>query len=335
MTVRGATHTGNRLDWLLFVLLGFMWGSSYLFIKIGVDGGLQPFTLVTFRLLIGAAVLGAVVVTAREQLPRGWRAYAALIGLGFFGIALPFCLITWAEGSVDSSLAAVLTAPVPLFVIPIAAVFLPEEGMTANKVVGVVVGLIGVVILVGFDVSQLGQGNLFAELVLLCAATSYAVGAVYARRFVRGYRPMIPAFFEVLSALIMVGILALVFERPYAAPLTFDTVMAVTWLGLFGSGLAFMFNFRLLNHWGAARTSLVAYLLPVWGILLGASVLGEHISDRVLIGTALVISGIALVNLRRAALAAAIDRYQARRSSRAGLAGSLEAVELPAEPEPH
>ena len=304
----------SRVNWLLFVLLGFMWGSSYLFIKIGVNAGLQPFTLVSSRLLIGALVLSVIVIASRERLPRDWRAYARFAGLGFFGIALPFCLITWAEGSVDSSLAAVLTAPVPLFVIPIAALFLPDEGLTANKIAGVVIGLVGVAILVGFDVTQIGRGDIGAELVLLCATLSYAVGAVYVRRFIRGYRPMIPAFFEVVTALIMVGTLALLFEDPLHAPFTADSVFAVSWLGLFGTGVAFVFNLRLLEHWGAARASLVAYMLPVWGIVLGALVLGETISPRVLAGFALVISGIALVNVRRAALVAAAASVRGRMS---------------------
>ena len=114
-----STTTSTRLDWVLFVLLGFLWGSSYLFIKIGVDAGLQPFTLVSLRLLIGLLMLAVVVGVAREAFPREPRMYGHLVVMGFFSVALPFMLITWAETSVDSSLAAVLTATVPLFIIPI------------------------------------------------------------------------------------------------------------------------------------------------------------------------------------------------------------------------
>ena len=151
-------------DWLVFALLGFFWGSSYLFIKIGVLAGLPPFTLVMFRLLIGSSLLATVVLIARERLPRERRFYAHISVVGFFGIALPFVLITYAETSVDSALAAVLTAPVPLFVIPFAALLLPDEGLTLNKVIGVVIGLIGVAVLVGFDPAQLGTGDFAAEL---------------------------------------------------------------------------------------------------------------------------------------------------------------------------
>jgi len=300
------------IDWLVFALLGFFWGSSYLFIKIGVDEGLQPFTLVMLRLVIGSLLLGAVVLIARERLPREARFYAHITVVGLFGIALPFVLITVAETSVDSALAAVLTAPVPLFVILFAALLLPDERMTLNKILGVVVGLVGVAVLVGFDPAQLGTGDFIAEILLIAAAISYAVGGVYARRFVQGYRPMIPALFEVFTAFVMVAVLAFIFEKPLSATFTTNAIIALIWLGLIGSGLAFLAFFRLLGRWGAARTSLVAYLLPVWGIILGAVVLHEQIPPQLLLGTALVIGGIALVNARRESLVSTANGLRTR-----------------------
>ena len=308
----GGGGSRSRADWVVFGLLGFFWGSSYRFIKIGVNAGLEPFTLVMFRLLIGSALLWGVVLLAREQLPRDGRFYVHISVVGFFGIALPFLLITFAEGTVDSALAAVLTAPVPVFVIPFAALLLPDEGLTINKVVGVVIGLIGVAVLVGFDPADLANGNLFAELLLVGAAISYAIGGVYARRFVTGYRPMIPALFEVFTALIMVGVLAFILENPLAGPFTPDAIISVTWLGLIGSGLAFLGFFRLLGRWGPGRTSLVAYLLPVWGIILGALVLHEEIPPALITGTALIIGGIALVNAKRESMASAWSSVRAR-----------------------
>jgi drug/metabolite transporter (DMT)-like permease len=292
------TAPSSRLDWLLFILLGFFWGSSYLFIKIGVDEGLPPFTLITLRLAIGFLLLATVVGIAREPLPRDPRTYGHLIVMGAVNIAIPFSLITWAELTVDSALAAILTAPVPLFVIVIAAIFLRDERITINRLAGLVVGFIGVAILVGFDPASLAAGDLTGEIALLGATLSYACGAVYARRNIRGLRPMIPAIFQVSFALIMVGVLAFVFERPtdVIPRMSLEAVFAVVWLGLLGSGLAYLVFFRLLGRWGATRTSMVAYLLPVYGITLGALVLNEPIDARLLIGTALVIGGIALVN---------------------------------------
>lgn len=290
--------TSSRLDWVLFITLGFLWGSSYLFIKIGVDAGLEPFTLVTLRLLIGFALLAAVVAVAREALPRDPRTYGHLAVMGVFSVALPFSLITFAEQNVDSTLAAILTSAVPLFVIPIAALLLPDERITPNRILGVAVGFVGVAILVGFDPADVAGAELASELALIGAAVSYAVGAVYARRNVHGLRPMIPAVFQVGIAMVIVAVLALLLERPFETTLTFEAVLSVIWLGLFGSGLAYLVFFRLLGRWGATRTSLVAYLLPVYGIVLGAMVLDEAVDARLLLGTALIIGGIALVNAR-------------------------------------
>ena len=286
----------NRLDWLLFVLLGFFWGSSYLFIKIGVEAGLEPFTLVTLRLLIGGLLLSTVVAVARERLPRSARTYGNLFVMGVLSVALPFSLITWAEQSVDSALAAILTAPVPLFVILIASVFLHDEHITANRLVGLAIGLLGVAVLVGFDPADLASGELVAEIALIGAAMSYAAGGVYAKRTMHGLRPMIPALFQVAFAFLIAGTLALVFERPAEMRLTTEAIFAVVWLGVLGSGLAYLLFFRLLDRWGATRTSMVAYTLPVFGIILGALVLNEAVDARLLIGTALVIGGIFLVN---------------------------------------
>lgn len=288
----------SRIDWLLFVILGFMWGSSYLFIKIGVDAGLTPFTLITLRLLLGFVLLATVVAIAREPLPRDARTYGHLIVMGAVNIAIPFSLITWAELTVDSALAAILNAAVPLFVIVIAAIFLRDERITANRLAGLALGFVGVVILVGFDPAKLASGSLAGEIALIGSTISYACGAVYARRNIHGLRPMIPAIFQVGFALAMVTALAFVFERPIdiVSQMKPEAIFAVVWLGFLGSGLAYLVFFRILGRWGATRTSMVAYLLPVFGIALGAVVLNEHVDLRLLVGTGLVIGGVALVN---------------------------------------
>jgi drug/metabolite transporter (DMT)-like permease len=289
---------GSRIDWLVFLALGFLWGSSYLFIKIGVDHGLQPFTLIMFRLGIGVALLASVVAYFRELLPRDPRMYGHLFVMGVVNIAIPFTLITFAEQVVDSSLASVINSAVPLFVIVIAALFLRGEQITVNRLVGLVVGFVGVAILVGLDIRNLGSANALGEIALLGATISYAIGAVYSKAHVHGLRPMIPALLQVFFAFLVVSVLALLTEHPFASVPAPEALLAVVWLGLLGSGLAYLSYFRILQRWGATRASMVAYLLPVVGIALGALVLQEPIAPSTFLGTALVIGGIALVNSR-------------------------------------
>lgn len=291
------TSRGSRLDWAVFLALGLMWGTSYLFIKIGVET-LPTFTLVAFRLGIGLALLAAVVAIAREPLPRDPKMYGHLLVMGVVNIALPFALITTAEQSVDSALAAILNGAVPLFVIVIAALFLHDEPITVNRLFGLLVGYAGVIFLVGRSLGTGGESSFGGELALIGSTASYGVGAVYARRNVKGLRPMIPALFQVAFAFAITSAIALLFEKPFAVEWTGRAVFAILWLGLLGSGLAYLCFFRLLQSWGATRTSLVAYLLPIVGIVAGALVLNEVVDLGVLAGTALVIGGVALVNSR-------------------------------------
>ena len=288
----------SRTVWLVFAALGFFWGSSYLFIKIGVDHGLQPFTLIMFRLGIGFVLLASVVAYFHEPLPRDPRMYGHLFVMGVINIAIPFTLITFAEQAVSSSLASVINSAVPLFVIVIAALFLRGEQITVNRLVGLVVGFVGVAILVGLDVTNLGSADTLGELALVGATISYAIGGVYSKAHVHGLRPMIPAVFQVFFGLVVISVLAFLTEHPFAVVPAPEALFAVVWLGLLGSGLAYLGYFRILQNWGATRASMVAYLLPIYGIALGALVLQEPIAPSTLLGTALVIGGIALVNSR-------------------------------------
>lgn len=290
------TSRGSTIDWLLFLGLGFMWGSSYLFIKFAVDD-FGTFTLVALRLVVGAALLWAVVLAARETLPRDRTAYGHLVVMALINITVPFGLITWAEQSVHSSVAAILTAPVPLFAIVLSALFLHDEPLRVNGLAGLLVGFAGVVIVTspGFEEAN---SSVIGEIALLGAAFSYAVGAVYARRHVRGLRPMIPAVFQVTFAAIITGALALLTERPWETTPDTQAIVSILWLGLLGSGLAYLIVFRLFAHWGATRTTLVAYVIPPVGIVLGFVALQEPIDGRLIIGTALIIAGVAFVNAR-------------------------------------
>jgi drug/metabolite transporter (DMT)-like permease len=290
------TLSSARINWILFLALGFMWGSSYLFIKLAVDD-FGTFTLIALRLLVGAGLLWVAMRMTGQALPRERRLYGHLIVMACVNIVIPFALITWAERSVDSSIAAILTSAVPLFTIVIAPLFLPDEPIRVNGVAGLIVGFVGVVVLTSRELGG-GDSDLIGAIALLGAALSYAVGAVYSRHNMRGVPPMIPAVFQVTFAMLIAGAVALVFEHPWDARPDLQAVFSIVWLGLLGSGLAYLAVFRLFAAWGATRTTLVSYEIPVVGIILGFLVLNEPIDIRLLIGTVLVVGGMALVNSR-------------------------------------
>jgi drug/metabolite transporter (DMT)-like permease len=290
----------TRTDILLLGLLGIMWGSSYAFIKLGVQT-LPTFTLIASRLAIGLTLLVTVVVVSRAALPRNPRTYFHLFVMAAINIVIPFTLITTAEKSVDSNIAAILNGSVPLIVIVLAALVFHDEPITLNRLAGIVIGYVGVIVLVAPGLlSGAGNSAVSGEVALVGSTIAYAVGAVYSRMKLHGLglAPVIPAVFQVGFALLMIGALSLAFEQPFAVAWNANALVAVVWLGLLGSGLAYLVQFRLLTRIGATGTSQVAYLLPVVGIISGAMMFGEVINAQVLIGTALILGGVALVNAR-------------------------------------
>ncbi len=289
-------RNSNARVWALFIGLGFFWGSSYFWIKIALET-VPPLTMIGGRLVLASIFLWAVVLLTREPLPRSPRQYGHLMVMALVNIVVPFILIAFGEQSIDSALASILIATVPLFVIVMAPMFLPDEGITWPRVAGLAVGFAGVILLVAPDLVNMSDNDLTGELLLLGSSLSYAIGNIYAKRNVKGLAPRIPALFQVFLAMLVIVPAALLVDRPFAtvqpAP---EAILAIVWLGIVGSGLAYICYFTILANWGATRTSLVAYLLPVVGILLGTAILGDPLTINRIAGTALVIAGIALVN---------------------------------------
>ena len=217
--------------------------------------------------------------------------------MALVNIVIPFVLIGYGEQSIDSALASILNATVPLFVIILAPMFLPDERITWPRVAGLAVGFAGVILLVAPDLVNLSDADLTGELMLLGSSLCYAVGNVYAKRNVKGLAPRIPALFQVFLAMLVIVPIALIVDRPFEtvhpAP---EAWLAIAWLGILGSGFAYICYFTILANWGATRTSMVAYLLPVVGIALGSIVLDDPVTLNRVLGTVLVIAGIALVN---------------------------------------
>lgn len=264
-----------------------------MFIKIGV-GYFGPFELVTFRLLFGAVTLLAIIRVAGEPFPRDRRTIGRLLLLAVFNVAVPFSLITWGELSIPSGTAAILNATVPLFTAVIAAVAI-GEAFHSSRLAGLAVGFAGVVIVVSRNA---GGGGIGGELAVAAASCSYACSNVYARRHLGHLRPMIIAIGQVGMALPIVAVASLITEHPWTVPLRPEPILATLWLGALGSAVAYLISFRLLQRWDATRSSLVTYLLPIVGVTLGAVVLGEQVDARIVLGTALIVGGVALVNLR-------------------------------------
>ncbi len=285
----------NVREWGAFWLLGLLWGSSFLWIKIAV-AEMPPFAVAAFRLAFGLAGLLVVVAVQKQSLPRDLRRLRLYLVAGALQSAVPFALIAWGETRIESGLAAILNGTTPLFTILIAHLWLADERITPSRMLGLSVGFAGVIVLGSRDIGPGGlQGTAWGQVALLAASLSYAAAATFARRYLRGEPPLVQATMVVLigDGLLWASVAAT--EHPLhvsGAPILW---IALAWLGLLGSCMAYLLYFYLINAWGATRTSLVAYVFPVVGLVLGLVFLGERLTWHLALGSLLILAGIAVV----------------------------------------
>lgn len=275
----------QRRDWTLLLVLAALWGSSYLFIKVGLRD-MDPIVIVFGRVLFGALVL----------VPLAWRR-GALAGIGgvwpmlvlvsLVQVAGPFFLIAEGEQHISSALAGILVASVPIFTAVLAIFFDPEDRSEGLRGVGVVLGIVGVVVLLGVD---LGGGDaLLGGLLVVLASLGYAVGALVLKKRLAGVQPLgIAAAVLALGALISLpfAVAGAPTEMPGVGPLA-----AVAALGVLGTGIAFAIFYGLIARTGPSRTFVVTYLAPGFAVVYGAVLLDESIAVATVIGLALIIGG--------------------------------------------
>ncbi len=279
----------------VLILLGAVWGASFLLIKIGV-AEMPPMTLVALRLVISAIVLLGVLYGRGMRLPTRPRAWVDLFLLGAVGLVLPYLLITWSEQYMQSGMAAILNATTPLFAVLLTYLWTREEQLSGVKALGVLVGFVGVVIAVGIDSVSLTDGGALPQLAVLLAALCYAIAGIHGRRAFRGVPALVPATGQLLAGAILITPAALLTDgipSPLPSPLALGAVLA---LAVVGTSFAYVLLYWLMARIGATRTSMVTYLLPPFALVYGALFLRERITVETLIGLALVIVGILLAN---------------------------------------
>jgi drug/metabolite transporter (DMT)-like permease len=292
-------------EWAVFIALGLIWGSSFLWIKVAVQE-VDAFTLVSWRLLFGTLGMVVVIALRRPPFPRNGRTWVALAVLGIINTALPFVLISWGEKSIDSAVAAVLNSTVPLFTLVIAHLFLHDEQITARKVVGLLIGFAGVLALMARDLELEGmRAGVLGQAAVLVAALSYASASVFARRTMREISPLVQAFVPMAFADAIVWTAATQVGDPGRLPALPITWVALLWLGLLGSCVAYLLYYGLLHSVGATRAVMVTYIFPVVGVALGVLFLNELADWHLLVGGILVVASIAVVNWRPKAVIAA------------------------------
>jgi drug/metabolite transporter (DMT)-like permease len=277
----------------LLLILGAIWGASFLFIEVA-ERALQPTTIMAGRLLLAAAVLVPVLL-ASTGLRRSWRALRGmwLIGLvsGVVNAALPFTLIAWGQEHVDSGTASIANASMPIFVVLLAWRVRRSESARGIRLVGVLLGFVGVGVLAGASPG----GSWWAvagTLAVVAAAFCYAAGALYAQHHIAGVPVLVFSTAQsVAGALVLLpfGIAQLPAETPGWKP-----IASVLALGVAGTAVGTLMYYRLVSLHGSGRASLVVYLLPPFALLYGATILNESLTAQKLIGLVLILGGVAL-----------------------------------------
>ena len=287
----------GRLEWALMLVLSFLWGASFFFYKV-LAGEMGPFTVVLGRMGISAIVMNLILVSRGERLPplKRWGPYFIMAALNN---VLPFALFAYSERHITSGLASIINAMTPIFTVLVAHWWTHNEKLSANKIAGVVCGLAGVSILIGPSaLGDIGGKNVLDELACLAATISYGFAGVYARRF--SGQPLIRIVtMQMTAATIMAAPLAAFVEQPWMSPMPcLAAWSAVAGIAILSTVLAFLIYFHILAKAGATNISLVTFLIPISGVLLGVAFLGESVDVGAIAGMLVIGLGLAAIDGR-------------------------------------
>lgn len=284
-------------SWALLILLGAIWGSSFLFAKIAVTD-IPPLVLVFLRVAIACGVLHIILRATGRRLPFDRKSSFAFLMMGLLNNAIPFSLLFWGQTALGAGLASILNATTPIFTFLVAAALLGQEPVKANRLLGIAIGFSGVLVMLSASLSGVSDDPVWAQLACLGAACSYALAATYARRF-KDTPPLVSATGQLTGSTLIMAPLAVLglggWSPVYTSVLVWGSVLA---LGIGATALAYLIYFRLLSQAGATNASLVTLIVPATAILFGWIFLGETLSSMQCGGLALLLTGLLVLDGR-------------------------------------
>lgn len=288
--------TMTAADWATVLGLAVIWGGAFFFIELGLRG-FAPLTLVCARLALAAVALWIALRASGGRLPRGRGVWAGLLLLGLLNNVMPLTLFTWSQTRIDSGLASILNATVPIWGVLAAHLLTHDDRATPQRVAGVALGFAGVVLMIGWDALAGFGANIVPQLACLVAALFYALAGVWGRHLgLQGIGPLAIATGSIALAALMMLPFALVVDQPWnAAAPGAVSVIALVALALGSTALGYALFFRLLASAGATNSMLVTFLIPVTAVLLGWLALGERLAPQHFAGMGLI--ALALVAL--------------------------------------
>ncbi|WP_353987162.1 DMT family transporter [Ruicaihuangia caeni] len=277
---------------LMFAGLCIVWGSSFLFMRVALDGGLTPFQLVWSREVLGGFTLVIIALMLRMPLPRRRIDWLHLLVLGLLNNFTPHWVVAWSQQYLDTSLSSIFNAFTPIATALMVTLAFRVERLTRPQLAGVLVGVVGVLIVLA-PWNAVLSGDLLPQLAFVSTTLMYGISFGYVRRFVmpRGYSGVQIAVYSVGMA---AGAMLLLTPMAFADPFPIDpgVLGSLLALGCLGTGIAYIWSFTIVDRWGATRASMVTYVAPVIGVALGVLVLGETLSWNEPLGAVLVLLGI-------------------------------------------
>ena len=286
----------SRIVWLLLCCI---WGSTWLFIKIGLND-LPPISFAAIRFLIAISILAAIIAWRRLSLPRSAKDWALLAGTGVLAFSLNYGLIFWGEQYISSGLTALLQATIPAFGLVIAHLHLPAERITPLKLIGVVLGIVGVAIIFSNQLTFAGPRALAGSVCVVISSICVSYSNVLIKAYGKSIEPTVIAGAQMFFGFFPLAIVGLTTEgNPLNFRWTRMAVISLFYLAIFGSVIAFILYYWLVRRIDVTKSMLISLVTPVTAVLLGMLVLDEEMHWRTVMGGALIITGIAMLVIRR------------------------------------
>jgi len=291
-----APKTMDTHDWGMLIILSVLWGGAYFFAGVAVRE-LPPLTVALARVSLAVVVLLPVFWYLGHKLPRSFSDWLPFFGMGLLNNALPFSLIFAGQTQITVGLSSIINAMTPLFTVVVFASF-REERLTAYRVIGLLLGVIGVGMLRGVDGSISGSQSLGIVL-CLAAALSYGFAALWGRQFLVGVTPLKSATLQLICSTLIIGITVCFVDKPWALSMpSHETVLSLVALAVFGTAIAYIVFFRILVRAGAGNVMLVTLLIPVTALILGNVFLSEPVQSKEILGAFIIGAGLMFIDGR-------------------------------------
>jgi drug/metabolite transporter (DMT)-like permease len=297
MSTNTKQMTLSPRTWGELFLLSFIWGGSFLSVRIALDE-IGPLTSVAHRVGWAAVILWVYILLRRMALPKSPKVWIGLFGMGILNNVIPFSLMAWGQLYIETGLTSILNAATAIFTILAAALFFADEKLTTRRLIGVVLGFLGVSTAIGlsnlvqFDIRSLGQ------LAVVAGTISYAFAAVWARKMLKGLAPQVAAAGMLLSSTIVMVPMAWIVEGPISLSLQTDTWLAIIYYALVATAIAYLLYYHVLSLAGAGNLGLCTLLVAPVAIVLGAVVLGETLSSQAYVGFGMIATGLIILNTK-------------------------------------